>query len=77
MNPSIDRTDLSLAINEVETACDVSIAIDAHKDYGLSRTEGARVLNQVRAAVATWREEANRVRIPTPEQDLLAAAFEQ
>lgn len=34
MNPSIDREELTLAINEVETACDVAIAMDAHRDYG-------------------------------------------
>jgi serine/threonine-protein kinase HipA len=66
MNPSIDRTESSLAINEVETARDMSIAIDAHKltkDYSLSAGQARLALNQVRAEVATRREEANRSRI--------------
>ena len=76
MNPSIDRTELSLAINEVDSACEVSIAMDAHKDYGLSVQHAALVRKEVQAAVATWREEASRLRISRTEQDLMAPAFE-
>jgi serine/threonine-protein kinase HipA len=32
LNPSVDRQELTLAINEVETACDVSIAMEASRD---------------------------------------------
>lgn len=35
LNPSIERSELTRAINEVEMACDVSIAMDASKGYGL------------------------------------------
>jgi serine/threonine-protein kinase HipA len=63
MNPSIDRTELTLAINEVETACDASIAMDAHRDYGLTVHRSARVLQQVQTAIQDWRSEANRLRI--------------
>lgn len=76
MNPSIDRRELSLAINEVDTTCDVSIAMDAHKDYGLSSQQAERVRREVEEAIATWRGEASRLRIPGQEQDLMAAAFE-
>jgi serine/threonine-protein kinase HipA len=76
MNPSIDRADLSLAINEVETACDVSIAMEACKDYGLTPHVAAGVLKQVRAALAGWRGQANRLGIPEAEQSLMATAFQ-
>ena len=36
VNPSIDRQELMLAINEMETACDVSIAMEASREYGLN-----------------------------------------
>jgi serine/threonine-protein kinase HipA len=39
LNPSIERDELSLAINEVDSACDVSIALKAHASYGVSKTE--------------------------------------
>jgi serine/threonine-protein kinase HipA len=75
INPSIERRELSLAVNEIETACDVSIAMDACRDYGLSRQQAGAVLEQVSAAVAQWRGEARRLRIPRAEQDLMAQAF--
>ena len=75
INPSIERRELSLAINEVETACDVSIAMDACQDYGLTRQEADSVLSQVRTPVAQWRSEAVRLGIPRAEQELMAPAF--
>ncbi len=75
INPSIERRELSLAINEVETACDVSIAMYACKDYGLTRQEADSSLKHVRAAVAQWRGEAGRLGIPRSEQELMAPAF--
>jgi hypothetical protein len=76
MNPSIDHTELTLAINEVETACDVSIAMDARKDYGMTAQQADRVLLHVQTAVHDWRNEASQLRIPKAEQDLLASALE-
>jgi serine/threonine-protein kinase HipA len=76
MNPSMDRTELTLAINEVETACDVSLAMDARKDYGLTTQQAERTLLELQAAVPDWRSEANRLHIPKAEQDLMASAFE-
>jgi serine/threonine-protein kinase HipA len=76
MNPSTDRTELTLAINEVETACDVSVAMEASRDYGLAAQQASRVLDDVRRAVQNWRDEANRFHIPKAEQDLMASAFD-
>lgn len=76
MNPTADRTELTLAINEVETACDVSIAMDARKDYDLTAQQADNVLGQVQKAALVWRTEADRLQIPKAEQDLMASAFE-
>lgn len=76
INPSIDSRDLSLAINETETSCDTSVALEAHSDYGLSKTEAQEIIERVQKAVRSWRTEAQRLRIPKSEQDLMAAAFE-
>jgi len=75
INPSIDRSELSLAINEVETSCDVAIAMEAHRDYGLSDRQAEQVLRQVQAAIPEWREEAKKMGIAKAEQDLMARAF--
>jgi serine/threonine-protein kinase HipA len=76
INPTVDRTELTLAINEVETACDVSTAMEASRDYGLNPNEAAVVLKEVHEAVRGWREEASRLNIPKAEQDLMAGAFQ-
>ncbi len=76
MNPSIDRTELTLAINEVETACDVAIAMDAYRDYGLTIQQADRALQHVQAAIHSWRDEASRLHISHAEQDLMSSAFE-
>jgi serine/threonine-protein kinase HipA len=75
LNPSLDRHHLSLAINEVETTCDVAIAREASQGYGLTPGEADVVIAEVRQAVAGWRGEAVRLGIPKQEQDLMAAAF--
>jgi serine/threonine-protein kinase HipA len=76
INPSIDRQELTLAINEVETACDVTIAMEASRDYGLNPDEAAFVLKEVQEAVRVWREAASHLNIPKAEQDLMAGAFQ-
>lgn len=76
INPSVDRNELSLAIDETETTCDVSVAMNAYKCYGISAAQADRALRSVEKAVAGWRTEANRFGIPKAEQALMAAAFE-
>ena len=76
INPSVDRNELSLAIDETESTCDISVAMNAYKTYGISSAEADAALESVEEAVAGWRTEANRFRIPRAEQDSMAAAFE-
>ncbi len=76
MNPSTDRTELTLAINEVENSCDVAIAMDAGKDYGLTAQQADDALLEVQAAIHDWRSEANLLHISKAEQYLMRAAFE-
>jgi len=75
INPSADRDDLVLAINETETACDVDIARRAHKMYALSLEEADRLIAEVLSAVKTWRTEAGALGIRKSEQDQMASAF--
>lgn len=76
LNPTPDRTDLSLAINEVETACEVEIAMDAAKDFGLKSKQADEALAAVREAVAEWRSEAQEAGISRAEIEQMASAFE-
>lgn len=76
INPAPDQRELSLAINEVDTTCDVSVVMDACADYGLSRREADLELAAVQAAVAHWREEAQRLGIPRSEIAQMQPAFQ-
>ncbi len=76
LNPALGR-DLSLAINEVETHCDVSIALEACGDYGLPRKNAMRIVEEVREAVGLWRKEAEALGISRWNQEEIAAAFEE
>ena len=76
INPSVDRNELSLAIDETETICDISVAMNAYKTYGISSAQADAALESVEAAVAGWRTEATRFGIPRAEQDFMSAAFE-
>jgi serine/threonine-protein kinase HipA len=76
MNPSVDRNELSLANDETESICDISVVMAAYKAYGISSAQADAVLKSVEAAVAGWRTEATRFGISKTEQSLMAAAFE-
>jgi serine/threonine-protein kinase HipA len=75
VNPSLDGDDLTLAINETETMCDVEIARAAHKMLALTLQEADGIIAEVKAAVKTWRDEAEALRIRRSEQDQMAPAF--
>jgi serine/threonine-protein kinase HipA len=75
INPSVDRDDLTLAINETETACDVEIARAAHAMYALTLKAADDLIAEVHEAVATWRDAATSLGIRRPEQDQMAPAF--
>jgi serine/threonine-protein kinase HipA len=77
INPSVDRNELSLAIDESETACDVSVAMNAYKSYGITAPQANEALLAVDTAVSGWRKEADRFSIPKADQALMAEAFEQ
>jgi serine/threonine-protein kinase HipA len=75
MNPSVERDELTLAINETETACDASIAMDAHKDYGITSAQAQAALRDVRSALKNWKGLADSNDISKSEQALMANAF--
>jgi len=77
INPSVDRDDLTLAINETETACDVEIARAAHGMYALTLKAADGLIAEVAAAVKTWRDEAEALRIRRSEQDQMSSAFDK
>jgi serine/threonine-protein kinase HipA len=76
INPAIEGNELALAINEVDSTCNVAIALEAHRSYGLTAAEAKTILSKTLEVVASWRMEAKRLRIPRAEQELMAKAFQ-
>lgn len=77
LNPSNESRDLSLAINEVETRCDVSIALETCGDYGLSQSDAARIVGELREVVDLWRTEAQALGLSRRQQEEMTVAFEE
>lgn len=75
INPVPDRSELTLAINETDTHCDVDIALQASGDYGVTRKDADKIVREASSAVKGWRREATALQIPQVEQELMAAAF--
>lgn len=75
MNPNPERSELSLAIDEVDATCDPQIALRAASSYGLAAPEAVAIFKEVQASVATWRDEAAKLDLPRGEQQRLSAAF--
>jgi serine/threonine-protein kinase HipA len=75
INPSVDRNHLSLAIDETDTTCDVAVAMNTYKSYGISSAQAGAALQAIEAAVADWRKEAQKFGISKGDQELMAAAF--
>jgi hypothetical protein len=76
INPSVDRNELSLAIDETDATCDVAVAMNAYKSYGIPAAQADAALKAVETAVKSWKEEANKFGISRAEQNIMAAAFE-
>ena len=77
ISPSVDRNELSLAIDETDATCDIALAMNAYNAYGISKAQADVALKSVEMAVGTWRTEAQRFGVSRAEQNLMAAALER
>lgn len=75
MNPNTERGELSIAIDEVNTSCDVDVALRAASGYGLGAADADAIVTEVRTAVAKWRDEAASMGIARGEQNRMQTAF--
>ncbi len=75
MNPNPERRELSIAVDEVNAACEVDVALRAASCYGPNAAQAARIVTEVRTAVTNWRQEAERAGIARGEQNRMQAAF--
>ena len=75
INPNPHKGHLSLAIDEADSTPSVEVACAAGPLYGLKKQRVAAIVREVRDAIATWRQEADRLGVARREQDMMSVAF--
>jgi serine/threonine-protein kinase HipA len=76
LNPAPERNEHSLALDGASRIPDLKPALDTAGLYRLSDRRAKAILDEVRGAVASWREVATGADVPTDDVDALAGAFE-
>jgi serine/threonine-protein kinase HipA len=75
MNPSIDKTDHTLAIDDVDNRADLTTAIATSAFYGLDRSAAASMVEKIVQVVARWPGRARKVGIASADISLMGSAF--
>ncbi|HEY6040220.1 MAG TPA: HipA domain-containing protein, partial [Kofleriaceae bacterium] len=75
MNPNADGDGLTLNISETDNAQDLELVKDVAARFRVKPRRADEILEEVRAAVRTWRDEAKHAHISRAAQDRMANAF--
>ena len=75
INPSIDKAELALTIDDNSGALDFGLAISAAEYFRLNEKKANTILKNIRKIVSNWESEARKIGIPRTEIDLMRAAF--
>lgn len=75
VNPSIDKDELALNIDDSSGMLDFDLALSVHEYFRLSSTEARSILAQVKKAVGSWDKIAKQLGIYTGEMELMRSAF--
>ena len=76
INPIYYGTGLSLNISETDNSLDFEIAREVAKYFRLTDVQAATIIKGTKNIVKQWPKLADKYKIPSKEQDLMAAAFE-
>jgi serine/threonine-protein kinase HipA len=75
MNPVAHGDGLTLNISETDGAQDLELVREVAPQFRIKTPRARAIIEEVIAAVRTWRAEATRLRIPRAERDHMAHAF--
>ncbi len=75
INPVPGGYGLSLNISENDNRLDTDIALKAAPYFRIDQTEGLSIIEEIRAAVVTWPELADKYNIPEYEKKEMESAF--
>jgi len=76
VNPAPGKATHAIAVDDLSTAPDLSLALRTADIYGLGESEASKVLGEVREAIAPWREVARELGANHAEILAMEAAFE-
>ncbi len=75
LNPTPDLRVHQLAIDEQDARPSIDLVLATAPYYRLRDPEARRIVDEVRAAIAPWRQEAKRIEIAPAEIQLMEAVF--
>jgi serine/threonine-protein kinase HipA len=76
INPIYFGTGLSLNISETDNSLDFEVAREVAKYFRITNAQATTIIAGTKNIVKQWRKMAGKYKIPSKEQDLMAAAFE-
>ena len=76
VNPVYFGRGLTLNISETDNSLDFDLAISVAHYFRVENEQAKNIVNEVKKALKGWTKLAQKYRIPSQEQDLMAAAFE-
>ncbi len=71
MNPTLSENQ-SLLINRTTNLSDLNILLNSAEEYMLTNERAMTIVNEVKGAMASWRTEAARLRLPKRDVEMLA-----
>jgi len=75
INPSIDKEELALNIDENSGALEFDLALSVIEYFRLQRKEAESILSQVKEVVSNWEKTAKRIGIGSAEIEMMRPAF--
>ncbi|MCY7388288.1 MAG: type II toxin-antitoxin system HipA family toxin [Burkholderiales bacterium] len=75
MNPSIEKSDHALAIDESDNRPDLDTAVETAAYYGLHEPAAKTMIEEIRSVVREWPEFARKVGIARADISLMGSAF--
>jgi serine/threonine-protein kinase HipA len=75
VNPSIDKEDLALNIDDSSGILDFDLALSVSEYFRLNHKEAQSILSQVKKAVNNWEKTARQIRISRGEMEMMSSAF--
>lgn len=76
INPTISDTQ-SLLINRDTNESDLNILLHSAEDYMLTNERAQEIINEVKTAMKSWRNEAQRLHLPQRDIDLFSPRFDK